>query len=885
MISVLYADDEPALLEIGKIYLEQTGDIAVDTVSSAPEALDKLRCGSYDAVVSDYQMPGMDGIAFLKIFRKEYPSLPFLIFTGKGREEVAIAAFENGADFYVQKGGEPKSQFAELAHKIRKSVTQRKAERALKESEIRFRSLIQNSSDIIRILNTEGKIIYDSPSTTRILGYPEGFFIGKSPLDFIHPDDREMVKLALNEVMYGKNPGTPTEFRVLDARGNYISVESVATNLTENRAIGGIVTTTRSITDRKKGEQALRESEERFRDLYENAPNAYYSVNTEGRIVLCNHQAGLILGLPCKQLIERRISSFYADTPLGKDRAKKIFSGFKNGMDISGEELQMQRADGKIIWISLTVNGVRNTAGEITESRTIVKDITARKTIENELLRKNDELQVACEQITSIEEELRQNYNELKNREEAIRASEERFRLVVDTAPDAIFIQTGGRFAYVNPAAIRLFGASSAEDLLGIPVPDRFHPAFRDVIRERIRKLNDERIPVEQLEEICLRLDSSAVDVEVSAVPIRYQEMNGALVFARDISARKQDRRRFIESQRRFENLVQNLPGMVYRCRNDAAWTMEFVSEGSTGLTGYTPKELIENAVIGYGSLIHPEDRDLVWEMVQDALKNKKLFQLVYRITDRCGNLRWVWEQGRGTFNEQGEPVYLEGYISDISGQKKVQVIVDQITEKFALLNSITQHDAGNKISALMARLELMKEGITDPKQRDEISRMVQIADDLAELFAFTRVYQEIGLKNPQWQEITSLVNNLHAGPLRIVSDVAGLKIFADPLLSKVFTNLLDNTVRHGGQVTTVTITATKTGSGLVLSWEDDGVGIEQADKERIFDRNFGKNTGLGLFLVREILSLTGITVKENGVPGRGARFEITVPEGAYRFT
>jgi CheY-like chemotaxis protein len=127
MISVLYVDDEPVLLEVGKVYLERSGQFRVDTLASAPAALEILKTRSYDVIVSDYQMPEMDGIAFLKIVRNTNPTLPFIIFTGRGREDVVVEALNSGADHYLQKGGEPKSQFAELGHIITRSVERKRA--------------------------------------------------------------------------------------------------------------------------------------------------------------------------------------------------------------------------------------------------------------------------------------------------------------------------------------------------------------------------------------------------------------------------------------------------------------------------------------------------------------------------------------------------------------------------------------------------------------------------------------------------------------------------------------------------------------------------------------------------------------------------------------
>ncbi|HPJ75125.1 MAG TPA: response regulator, partial [Methanoregulaceae archaeon] len=191
-LKVLYVDDEPELLEIGKIFLERGGDYSVTTCEGAGEAMKRISGEAFDVIVSDYMMPECDGIRFLKYLRKHGEETPFIIFTGKGREEVVIEAFENGADFYIQKGGDPRAQFAELRKKIEYAASRRRSERALRESEAYYRTIFANTGTASAILEADTTISLVNDEFANLCGYSHAEIEGKmSWTDFVGDRDRQ----------------------------------------------------------------------------------------------------------------------------------------------------------------------------------------------------------------------------------------------------------------------------------------------------------------------------------------------------------------------------------------------------------------------------------------------------------------------------------------------------------------------------------------------------------------------------------------------------------------------------------------------------------------------------------------------------------------------
>ena len=148
---------------------------------------------------------------------------------------------------------------------------------------------------------------------------------------------------------------------------------------------------------------------------------------------------------------------------------------------------------------------------------------------------------------------------------------------------------------------------------------------------------------------------------------------------------------------------------------------------------------------------------------------------------------------------------------------------------------------------------------------------------------AFSKDYQNLGLTSPKWLNISNIVILASNPAIHITDETGNLLIFADPLFEKVLYNLVDNTIRHGVTATDVNISVIAEQDNIRIVWTDNGVGVPADTKKMIFEKGFGKNTGLGLFLIKEILAITGMTIQETGVPGKGARFEITVPKGHYR--
>ena len=213
---------------------------------------------------------------------------------------------------------------------------------------------------------------------------------------------------------------------------------------------------------------------------------------------------------------------------------------------------------------------------------------------------------------------------------------------------------------------------------------------------------------------------------------------------------------------------------------------------------------------------------------------------------------------------------YFAAQIEDITERKLSGDALNKANRKLNLLSGVTRHDIGNQLTVLDAYVTLLEEQHQDPDSLKQFKKITTAIQRINEMIQFTKEYESIGVKAPVWQNCRTLVDTAAKqaplGHVMVKNDIPlSAEVFADPLIVKVFYNLMDNAERYGRKITTIRFFLKEDTTDPVIVCEDDGDGIADEDKGQIFEQGFGKNTGMGLFLAKEILDMTGITIRETG--------------------
>ncbi len=517
MISVLLVDDDPALLEITRIYLTKNKEMVIDTAQSAGEAQEKLKKKTYDVIVSDYDMPVMTGIEFLTSLRSSGDLTPFIIFTGKGQEQVAMEAINNGADFYLIRAGDPKNEFIALTHKMRKAVEQRQADIAIRESEERLRKLLHSLPSGVLVIDAETHIVLQAnPAALLMMGAKEQDITGSpaSVLSVQHEEGQCPItdlgqKFESIERLLLRNDGTGIPV-----------IKSVARIKLGKRPV--LVESFIDLSEQKKVERELHESKEKYRTLVEEIHDMIWLTDAKGRFKYVSPRSFTLLGYHPEEMIGHMPSEFVSFEDA--NHIRDIFAkNFKEHKELHLIETHTRRKDGRMVVLESSAIPYYSKNGTLIGYRCVSRDITE--------IKKGEEVQALLAAI-------------------------------VTSSDDAVISEDLNHMITTwNLGAERIFGYSRDEmtgTLSHKIVPDEEMGALHDIIHQVVKGEH-----VEHFNTFRIKKDMERVEISLSLSPILDHRGNivGIATIARDLTKQRETEKALLsyitETAMRLKNPVE----------------------------------------------------------------------------------------------------------------------------------------------------------------------------------------------------------------------------------------------------------------------------------------------------------------------------------------
>jgi PAS domain S-box-containing protein len=402
-LRILHVDDDASILSVSKTILETENKFEIDNATSVDGAFKKLETQSYDAIVSDYEMPQKNGLDFLKELREKNNKIPFILFIGEDREDVAVKALNLDADSYINKNGSPETVYHELAHAINKTVEQKKSAQLLAASDSKYRLLVEKSLQGIMIAQyTPLHIIFANASMGKMLGYsPEELTsISSSEVgELIYHEDRAIFFNRFRNRLEGNQADNSYEFRALRKDGSIIWLEAFAT-LIEYNGQPAVQAMFLDINEHKKAEEILRRSEQRYRELANFLPEIVFETDITGKITFFNQIAFEITGFSPEEL-KKGMNMLSFVVPEEREKAKENIAKSMTGKNLGTNEYTLLRKNGSTFPALVRTNPIISET-KVKGIRGIVMEITDRKQMENKLEQYSKHLEELIE-IRTIE--------------------------------------------------------------------------------------------------------------------------------------------------------------------------------------------------------------------------------------------------------------------------------------------------------------------------------------------------------------------------------------------------------------------------------------------------------------------------------------------------
>ena len=720
---------------------------------------------------------------------------------------------------------------------------------AFEDSERRYQTLIELAQEGIWTFDAKGITTFVNQKMSEILGWPVDEIQGKSLFSFVGVNDRVYLEEKLARIKNGSNEHFALMFLKKDKTPAYSRLSASPSLDEKGRFVYGLFVVS-DVSALKKADDALRESELHYRTIIETSPNGILVLDPEGIIKLGNIQGATMLGYATTaELAGKNFFDYVTPSDLESSREhlkKTVEKGSTKYL-----ECRLIAKDGSAFCAEVSVAAIPDDCGKPSGFVCVLSDVTERRKAEF-----------------------------------LVKKSEEKHRALVEGISHIIFtIDLRGRFTYVSPVIQQVLGYTPAE-LIGKYFYTLVPSEKRHVLGEKLKEAQQGNIGPN---DFVMMDKSGAVHWgRIIAQPlVEGEKTTGVTGLIGDITDLKHSEQALQESEEKLKLAITGSGVGLWDWRVQSGEVV--INDRWAEIIGYTVPELGPVTLRSWQSLIHPDDLQKSNDLLNKHFSGETTdYECESRVLHKDGH--WVWVLDRGMVTErdkEGKPVRMTGTHLDISERKSAEEALRQANRKLNLLSSLTRHDILNKVSVLLGYLDQAKPLAHDPRLREYLTRLETSTKAIGKLVQFTRDFKDLGINPPQWFALQDILKGapgwINDSSVKLTTDVGVYEIYADSQITKAFENIFKNTPVHGKTATEMHVECSTHDRGLSVIIRDNGVGIPEEMKGEIFEPGMMKNRGLSLFLAKEILSVTSLTIEENGTGGNGARFEIHVPLGSFR--
>ncbi|MEM2839098.1 MAG: PAS domain-containing protein [Thermoplasmata archaeon] len=841
-IKVLLIDSEQSALEASKRHLEKHQEIEVEASESLEDAKLLVSRKEFDVIVSEYQMSDGTGIDFLKHLRSSNVQVPFILFTGRNQEEIFDEALSAGMDSYIPKRGQPEVQFAQLQMAVERFADAQKSRRELRELQWQLRSILDNIPAYVFVKDLEGRYLVVNKKFCDFACKPEQEMLGKTSREFF---PKEFSDWTENEERQVLETGKTLYFHESrDFRGKTMNVAVTKIPIKDSEGkITAIATFAFDNEDLAKMERALSKQVQLFNNVLESVQDGLCILDKDLNVLYSNPAMNVIykpfnppvVGKKCYYAYDNRTSRC-PDCNAWRAIEKK---------EIIREKIYRRDPDDRDTWIEVYHFPLINPETGCSEGVILYsRDVTERHLAERAL---SDGDKFISEILSSIQDGIS----------------------ILDKDLNIVRVNNAMERWYSH--ALPLVGKKCYEAYHGRTEPCKVCPTDRAL---KSGKPEYNIVPK-------TGPDGEVVGwLDLFSFPIRNPrtvEIEGVIEYVRDVTDREKMRMAAEASHQQLESLFNSIDDPIH-VFDPATYELLFINGAARELFGDVVGQKCYKALQGLDApcpfctndKIFGENIGLVHISEQQNLLTKKW----YRCLDRAIN----WPDNR-----------IVGFSMsiDITDRKLAEERLKQANQKLSILGDITKHDTYNQLATIQGYVDFIRNTCQDKSVLQYLDRIADAAFSIQRQFEFVTEYQNIGVKGPEWLNVKDVFErasrDFKLENISIRNEIKDVEIFADPMVEKVFHNLIDNSVKHGKTLTEIRLWGEEIDNGYKITFEDNGVGFPSELKPVLFKTRIKGKSGFGLYLANQILAITGMVVRVPDGDYQGARIEIVAPVGKYR--